>query len=146
MKHDYAAAIVRYLAAIELQPDSAMLLNNLGYSFYLSGDFDKSAVEFVAAISRDSGYAPARRNLGLLYARKGAYSDAVELLASVMTEAAAYNDVGYMAMLKQDYPSAERLLTEAVERSPTYYEIAATNLAAVKQHQREGAQGPGHSG
>ncbi len=137
LERDYPAAVVHYRAALDIQPDSAMLVNNLGYSIYLSGDLDTSAVEFVRAISLDTRYAPARRNLGLLYARKGAYGDAVELLATVMTKSAAYNDVGYMAMRREDYPAAESLLKEAVDQSPTYYQIAAENLARVKQLLRE---------
>jgi hypothetical protein len=54
-----------------------------------------------------------------------------------MTEAAAYNDVGYIALLREDYSGAETLLTEAVNRSPTYYEIAAENLARARQLLRE---------
>jgi Flp pilus assembly protein TadD len=137
LQHDYPAAVVHYRGALDIKPDSAMLLNNLGYSMYLAGDLDNSAIKFVEAITRDTRYEPARRNLGLLYARKGAYADAVELLATVMTEAAAYNDVGYMAMQRGDYPAAENLLKEAVDRSPTYYQIAAENLTRVKQLLRE---------
>ena len=37
---DYATAIGHYEAALAVMPDSAMLLNNLGYSNYLAGDLD----------------------------------------------------------------------------------------------------------
>lgn len=134
---DYPRAIADYQAALKVQPDSAMLHSNLGYSMYLSGNLDGAAAEYVKAISLDHDYAPARRNLALLYARKGAYADAVELLATVMTEAAAYNDVGYVALLKEDYSAAERLLTEAVDRSPTYFETAARNLAVARERLKD---------
>jgi Flp pilus assembly protein TadD len=133
LQHDYSAAIVHYQAALAITPNSAMLLNNAGYSQYLAGDLDAAAATFVKSLSCDTTYAPARRNLALLYARKGAYRDAVQLLSTVVNEAAAYNDIGYVAMLKGDYASAERLLQEAVDRSPTYYEVAARNLAAVRE-------------
>jgi Flp pilus assembly protein TadD len=132
-QHDYSAAVAHYQAALAITPNSAMLLSNAGYSQYLAGDLDTAAATFVKALSCDTTYAPARRNLALLYARKGAYRDAVQLLSTVATEAAAYNDVGYVAMLKGDYASAERLLQEAVDRSPTYYDLAARNLAAVRE-------------
>ena len=134
LQHDYSAAVAHYHAALAITPNSAMLLNNAGYSQYLAGDLDVAAATFVKALGCDTTYAPARRNLALLYARKGAYRDAVQLLSTVVNEAAAYNDVGYVAMLKGDYASAERLLQEAVDRSPTYYELAARNLAAVREH------------
>ena len=137
VQHDYPTAVACYRSALAIQPNSAMLLTNLGYSMYLSGDLASAKIEFVQAITRDPQYAPARRNLGLLYARTGAYKDAVQLLATVMTEAAAYNDVGYIALLREDYSGAETLLTEAVSRSPTYYEIAAENLARARQLLRE---------
>jgi len=137
VQHDYPTAVADYRAALAIQPDSAMLLTNLGYSMYLSGDLAGAKIEFIQAITRDPQYAPARRNLGLLYARTGAYQDALQLLLTVMPEAAAYNDVGYIALLREDYSGAETLLTEAVNRSPTYYEIAAENLARARQLLRE---------
>jgi Flp pilus assembly protein TadD len=133
MQKDYSAAVTNYQAALAIAPNSAMLLNNAGYSRYLAGDLDAAAATFIKSLSCDTTYAPARRNLALLYARKGAYRDAVQLLSTVVTEAVAYNDIGYVAMLKGDYASAERLLQEAVDRSPTYYELAARNLAAVRE-------------
>lgn len=146
LQHDYPTAVAHYHAALAIQPDSAMLLTNLGYSMYLSGDLASAKIELVQAVTRDPQYAPARRNLGLLYARTGAYPDAVQLLSTVMTEAAAYNDVGYIALLREDYSGAETLLTEAVNRSPTYYQIAAENLARARQLLREsGAPAAGES-
>src|SRR5262245_6189379 len=133
LQHDYSAAVMHYQAALAITPNSAMLLNNAGYSQYLAGDLDSAAATFIKSLSCNTTYAPARRNLALLYARKGAYRDAVQLLSTVVSEPSAYNDIGYVAMLKGDYASAERLLQEAVDRSPTYYEVAARNLAAVRE-------------
>jgi Flp pilus assembly protein TadD len=144
LDRDYPTAISHYRAALAVQPNSAMLHNNLGYSLYLSGDLDGAGAAYVEAISLDHDYAPARRNLALLYARKGAYTDAIELLATVVSEPAAYNDVGYVALLKEDYPAAERLLAEAVERSPTYYETAARNLEIARQKLKGSQQAERH--
>lgn len=141
LEHDYVSAKVHYGAALEVQPHSAMLRNNIGYSRYLTGDLEGSASDFIQALTLDSEYVPARRNLGLLYARQGSYTAAVEMLATVMGEPAAYNDVGYVALLSEDYATAERLLAEAMERSPTYHEVAARNLALARQRLREQSRG-----
>jgi len=137
LEQNYEWAMVHFRAALEVQPNSPMLLNNIGYSRYLMGDLDGSVTEFTQALTLDSRYAPARRNLGLVYARWGSYDDAVQMLATVMDEPAAYNDVGYIALSSGDYAAAERLLVEAVERSPTYHETAAQNLALARKKHRE---------
>jgi Flp pilus assembly protein TadD len=133
LEHDYARAQAHYQRALEVRPDSPMLYNNLGYSRYLAGDLDSAARDFTKALTLDTNYRAARRNLGLVYARRGAYDDAVKTLVPILGEPAAYNDVGYVALLEEDYETAEVLLTRAMERSPTFNEAAARNLEIVRQ-------------
>jgi len=129
---DYAAAMRHYETALAINPKSPMLLNNIGYSRYLSGDLDQAARDFYNVTRLYPDYEAAWTNLGIVYAQRRWYLDAVGILARVMDKAKAYNDVGYIAYRKGDLAEAERLLAEAVRVSPTYYLDANRNLEQVR--------------
>jgi Flp pilus assembly protein TadD len=128
----HADAATMYMAALKANPDSAMLMNNIGYSFYLAGNLQESTHWFDRAIQVDPNYAPAVKNLALLYARQGWYDEAVNTFKKVMDEPQAYNDAGYFAMRNGDLEEASKLLTKAIRLSPIYYELAHQNLAEVR--------------
>ena len=134
---EYEQAIGYYEAALEHNPDSAMLMTNMGYSFYLSGKLDEAERLFIMAIGIDREYKAAASNLGLVRARRGKYDSAVDILENVMPRRKALNDVGYMAFRNGDIDEAERLLDDAVRSSPTYYRTAHENLARVKSARQE---------
>lgn len=132
LEHDYERAIDHYRRALEIQPHSAMLLNNIGYSHYLAGSLEVARELFTQALTMDGTFEPARINLGLLYARLGAYEDAVATLAGVMDAPAAYNDVGFVALRNEDYAGATKLLEEAIRLSPVYLDTAHKNLELAR--------------
>jgi len=129
---DYERAIGYYETALKQQPESAMLITNLGYSHYLAGQLEEAEKLFIVAIGIDRHYEPAAANLGLVRARRGQYDSAVDILENVMTRAKALNDVGYIAFVNGDIEDAERLLGDAVRASPTYYETAYENLDRLR--------------
>lgn len=135
---DYAGAIAHYQTALDLKPDSPMLINNIGYSRFLANDLDQAARDFYQATELDPNYKPAWSNLGMLYARRGWYADAVAILAKVTNEAKAHNDVGAIALERGDLAESERLLSEAVRLSPTYYATAHRNLQVVRSRMQAG--------
>jgi hypothetical protein len=114
-------------------------MNNIGYSYYLSGDLEEATRWFGRAILATSDYEPAVKNLALLYARQGWYDEAVKTFAKVVDEPQAYNDTGYIAMRNGDYWKASELLAEAIRLAPTYYEKAYENLKDVKAAQKRQA-------
>jgi tetratricopeptide (TPR) repeat protein len=136
-EQQYDLAIEYYTAALDNNPESAMLLNNLGYSHYLAGDLDEAEIHFRIAVSADGNYLPAMANLGLIYARQRKYDKAIATLSKIMEKPQAYNDVGYIAFHNGDLKKASWLLAEAIHHSPTYYEIAYQNLAKVKKATKE---------
>jgi Flp pilus assembly protein TadD len=131
-RRDHAAAIAHYEAALALRADSPMVLNNLGYSRFLSGDLTQAARDFYAATRLDGDYKPAWANLGMVYAHEGWYADAIEILTKVSDRATAHNDVGFIAFERGDLTEAEHFLSEAVRLAPTFYETAWRNLQAVR--------------
>ena len=136
---EYEKAVGYYEAALEHNPQSAMLMTNMGYSFYLAGQLEEAERLFVMAIGIDREYSPAAANLGLVRARQGKYDSAVNVLDNVMLRQKALNDVGYIAFKNGDVAEAQRLLDEAVRTSPTYYETAHQNLARVRTAQQQRA-------
>jgi Flp pilus assembly protein TadD len=124
-------AVAYYQAALAVRPGSAMLLNNIGYSNYLAGNYAAAIRHFELALTYDT-YEPAILNLGLVYARQGLYGLAVDTLTRVMDRSQACNDVGFIALNNGHYQTAQELLQEAIRLSPVHYETAQRNLALAR--------------
>jgi len=135
--HRYAEAVLLYQSGLIGAPNSSLLMNNIGYSYYLAGDLEEATRWFGRAVLATPDYKPAVKNLGLLYAREGWYDEAVRTFSKVVDKPQAFNDVGYIALRNGDYEKATELLTEAIRLSPTYYEKAYENLENVKEALRE---------
>jgi Flp pilus assembly protein TadD len=111
---------------------SANTLNNLGYSFYLTGNYILAEEYFKKAIDINPKCERAWSNLGLIYVRNGQYNRAFQTLKQVMSDADAYNDIGYLLMLEGRHQEAEYFLQHAIEASPVYFEKAYSNLEYVQ--------------
>jgi Flp pilus assembly protein TadD len=128
---DHDAAIPHYDKALALKPNSGDILNNRGYSLLLAERYTDAYDDlFVAAESL--GHKQAWVNLGTLYARIGRYDLAVEAFEEVLPEPEAFNRVAEASMLKGDFATAETLLEQAIQLSPTYFPAAEDNLAQLK--------------
>jgi Flp pilus assembly protein TadD len=131
LDRDYAGAQHHYQQALAGSPGSASLLNNLGYSRYLSGNRDGAIASFREALLIDPNYERAWRNLALVYARQGRYTDAVDALGKIQDLPKAYNDVGYVAMVGGKLDDAQGFFEEAKRLSPDFYTLADTNERRV---------------
>ena len=122
MPHSY------YESALKTKPNMPMLMNNLGYSKYLSGDW-QGAMQLFDAVSRlDAKYGPAWLNLGLVHARRGNDAAAIQAFMQVLDEADAYNNLGYIYMMNGKTPPAYQCFEKAISLSPTYHKLANENL------------------
>lgn len=133
----YDDAIAQYQLGLGVHPESAMLRSNIGYSRYLAGDLSGAESDFLAAISLDRSYTTAWKNLGLVYARTGRYQKALEILQATSDKSTAYNDVGYIAMLNEDFDIAESYFDEAIRLSPKFYPSAVRNRELVRNRLKE---------
>ncbi len=134
-KHDLARNM--FMLALQLQEDSPLILTNLGYSHYLSNNYILAELYYKQAIDVNPKFERAWVNLGLIYVRNGTYNRAFQTFKQVMSEADAYNDIGYFLMLEGRYSEAEHFLLNAIELSPTYFEKANANLANVRLYIEE---------
>ncbi|PKG59015.1 lipopolysaccharide assembly protein LapB [Shewanella sp. GutDb-MelDb] len=128
--HDKAREYFRLL--IELQPHSAILISNLGYSYYLTGDLTTAEKYLRQAIQEDQNLDRAWTNLGLVYVRKGLYKRALATFEQAMEPADALNDLGYFLMLEGNYDKAIELFERAIDTSPSYFEQAQKNLKRAR--------------
>jgi Flp pilus assembly protein TadD len=136
LEEHHQVAVDHYLAALELRPESPLVMNNLGYSYYLADNWPAAREMYKKAIAVDNGYKRAWQNLGLLHLREGSYRSALDAFSHTMESPQAYNDLGYLSMLEGNYALSEQLLEQAIDRSPSYYQRAHENRERVKELQR----------
>ncbi|MEM6429678.1 MAG: tetratricopeptide repeat protein [Deinococcota bacterium] len=64
---DTSGAVPDYERALQDLPNSATLLNNLGFAYYRMGRFDRAVETLVQAVTTDPNNVEAQLNLGLVY-------------------------------------------------------------------------------
>lgn len=121
-----------YQCALKVQPGLAMLHTNLGFSYYLEGEYPQAERALTRAVNQDPQYRRAWSNLGLLYYRWGRKSEALAALRKNGSQAEALNDLGYIAMMEGAYDEAGSLFQRAIDASPRYYPRAVANLNQVR--------------
>ena len=129
-KHESAREYFRLL--LELQPHSAIIISNLGYSYYLTGELTIAERYLRQAIREDQNLDRAWTNLGLVYVRKGLHKRALATFEQAMEPADALNDLGYFLMLEGNYEKAIELFERAIDTSPSYFEQAQKNLKRAR--------------
>lgn len=129
---EYAAARAHYEAALELEPATAMVLNNRGYSRYLAGDLAGAEADLLEAI-RLGAAGQAWLNLGKVQAKARRYSVAFRSFLETLDTASAYNEVGEAALRNGDRQIAKGYFESAANASPSFFERAQKNLAIVNE-------------
>ena len=137
MYRNFDLARAYYNLTLKADENSANILSNIGYSYYLTGELRSAERYFKRAINVDPKFKRAWTNLGLIYVRKGQYNRAVKTLKQVMKEFEAYNDLGYFLMLDGRLEEAEYFFQKAIDMSPSYFEKAYSNLEQVQIKKRE---------
>ncbi|MEH6453808.1 MAG: tetratricopeptide repeat protein [Psychromonas sp.] len=137
MQRRFSSARTYYQLALNQNPNSANVLSNLGYSYYLTGDLTLAESYYKRAINADPKLTRAWTNLGLVYVRKNQYTRAIKTFKQVMTEYEAYNDLGYFVMLDGRLDEAEYFFQKAIDLSPRYFTKAYSNLELVKMKQQD---------
>ena len=133
LEKDYKQAIIYYEKALTVQPQMPLILNNIGYSHYMSGDWDSAEKYYRKAVLNDEYFERAWRNLGLLYTRKEKFEEAINAFTQVEDLPEAYNDIGFICMLNGKHELSEAFFKRAIKLAPRYYEEANTNLQKNRQ-------------
>ncbi len=135
MMEQGTAARAYYQCALQVQPGLAMLHTNLGFSYYLQGEYPQAERAMLRAVNQQPEYDRGWSNLGLLYYRWGRHSEALMALRKIMPQAEALNDLGYIAMMEGEYDIAQSFFQRAIDASPRYYPKAVENLNQAKTMQ-----------
>jgi Flp pilus assembly protein TadD len=116
-----------YHRAIEIAPNESSPYNNLGMSRLAAGDFSGAEEALMEAWKRNRDSKVVIANLRLALAWQGKYEDA---LAGVQREERAnmFNNIGFVALMRNDYMKSQELLLEAIDASSSYFEVAEKNL------------------
>lgn len=133
LRGDFPEAREHYDRALAIAPRSPRLHNNLGYSYYLIGHWARAENQYRAALNLAPRHERTWRNLGQLYTRLERYDEALEALITVMSEADAWNTMGYIRMAEGDYRQAETFFSKAARASPSYHVTSNENLAQVRR-------------
>jgi tetratricopeptide (TPR) repeat protein len=77
-------AIEYYLKTAELEPQNAVMYNNIGLAYTRLNDYDQAITAFQKAIALDENYGCAHYNLGFSYCTIGDYPQAEKTLLKVI--------------------------------------------------------------
>jgi Flp pilus assembly protein TadD len=132
--HDRAGrwdqAVEAYDRALALN-DSAMLYNNRGFSHLLRRAPESAIADFDKALQLDPQLEAARENLRLAFAWTGQYERAL-LGVSRKDIGRAFNNIGFVALLRGDLPAAESYLLRSMEADARFNKVANRNLEYLR--------------
>ena len=124
-------ASLAYDQAIALKPDSAMLYNNRGFSYVLRRHPEAAIADFDKALQLDPKLTAARENLRLAFAWTGQYERAL-VGVSRKDIGRAFNNIGFVALLRGDLPAAESYLLRSMEADASFNKVANKNLEYLR--------------
>lgn len=131
-QRDWPRADAAYARAIALQPGDASALSNRGYSLLLRGRHAEAEIDLARAVAIDPDLAAARTNLRFARAIQGRYTEA--FAGSTRANLADdLNTVGFGAMARGDYATAETYFNRALSHSKQFDRTAWNNLQYLKQ-------------
>jgi Flp pilus assembly protein TadD len=127
-------AIEYYQLALQLTTNQPAVLNNMGLTYALAGDFKKGSATLEKAIAAAVGEQkkPIALNLALVYGISGRMGEAEKVSTPYLTKAAIYNNLGYYAMLANDKALSRSYLEKALATSSSHYQKAFDNMQKVK--------------
>lgn len=127
LRQDWTLSEKAYGEALRSAPANGTYLSNRGYSRLLQRRFDEAVVDLAVAVRSQPNDVKVRNNLRLALALSGRYDEAFAGInrSDLHRE---LNNIGYMALLRGDYVSAEAYLNRAIEVSDVFYRKAWQNL------------------
>lgn len=129
-------AVAYFDSALQRAPDHPTVLNNVGLTLALNGDFDRSIAALNRASSQVKSKSDTRKridlNLALVLGLSGDMERAEQVASRHLSKIALQNNMGLYAKLAGDDKLAKGYLNSAISGSPTFYERAWKNLEEMK--------------
>ncbi|MGF1771158.1 tetratricopeptide repeat protein [Vibrio wakamikoensis] len=126
--NEYDIARAFYDKAGSILPFENKVLLNMGYSYYMSGDYTKASTFTQRALNREPDSEKAQNNMALIYLAQGYENRALNMFSRHLERPEALNNVGYFLMLKGKPERAIPYFQQAIDAKPSYYKLANENL------------------
>ncbi|GAA4712242.1 tetratricopeptide repeat protein [Sphingomonas lutea] len=135
LRNDFAVADESYRKALSATPDQPDVLNNLGWSHLLRGEWQQAAAALEKAVAAKGATQRARNNLEL--AKAAIASDLPRRAAgeSDADFAARLNDAGVAAQIRGERQRAIAAFAQAIATRDSWYDRAARNLKRAESNQ-----------
>ncbi|MFL6733754.1 MAG: tetratricopeptide repeat protein [Sphingomicrobium sp.] len=130
-RQDWPGALSAYSKAAEIAPNSAEVLNNLGWSYFLQRRWAEALELINNAALLDPQSKRIARNLELARAAVDDSLPRRKAGESADDWAARINDAGVIAGVQGKVPKARSAFAQAVEVRPEWFDRAANNLKAL---------------
>lgn len=132
----FSAALDHFFKALELEPQSAEILNNIGYAYLKKKEYNKAEEYFKKALDIFPDFSEAYNNLGLLYMDNSKYELAIENIKKAVTLfpdfAEAYYNLGNAHQSADNIDEAIENWNKAVEINP-FHEEAKEKIKLFKK-------------
>lgn len=137
LQHSIAQTLYRH--ALEIEPNSKKAMMNLGYSYYMEGNYDQATLYTMKALKFDTADKKANNNLALIYLAQDDEKSALNVFMRVMEAPEALNNVGYFLMLQGKAAQAIPYFQQAIDKKPYFYKAANENLEQALQRVKTGS-------
>ena len=121
-QNDFTEAKNLYEKIIQINPNLAVVHNNLGLAFIELVEIEKSKICFEKAIQIDSNYVLAHNNLGLVFNQLGETQEAIRCFKKAIqidyNYADAHNNLGLVFYKLYDIKEAIRCFKKAIQIDP----------------------------
>lgn len=125
-----------YLEIVGRTPDQAASHNNLGLNYMVRERYPEAILSFLQALELDRSSSRVKNNLASAYLLNGDQRKALKIFKVTLSEAAAYNNIGYLLMTQGLFDEAKQALNKAVQLNPRYYVRAQENLEKLQEMRR----------
>lgn len=115
------AALAELMRADELDPENAVIKNNLGLAYYVRGKLDLAEKKFREAVKLNRKFSDARNNLGRLLIDRKKYRDAIKELTIVEDDLTyeypekVFSNLGMAHFELGNYHRAETYLNKSLD-------------------------------
>ena len=132
----YREAQGLYSEALRVKGADAELFNDLGYSYYLGGQMNKSESALAKAVAMSPHEDRYRINLGLVLGQQKRYDEALKHFRLAGSEADAQFNLAFVLTTQDDPARAKLCFQKAIAADPTH-EKSRKALRAFEQFERD---------
>jgi tetratricopeptide (TPR) repeat protein len=128
-KRDYDGALAVLNKALELDPDSATVLNSRGLAYFNKGDEDRAMADYDLALQKRPNFPAPYNNRGLIFLRRGELQRAYDEFNIALSLNSGNNryvnllNLGRVQTLRKQYESALTYFAEGKPLNPEGWQI-----------------------